>query len=75
MPFVNKRDYFPVVSMTDGIVTSVGWLELGGISVGITSPGGAYFYYAHLSSYAGIKEGDSYISGRCDRIYGRYGIQ
>ena len=75
MPFVNKRDYFPVVSMTDGIVTSVGWLELGGYRVGITSPGGAYFYYAHLSSYAGIKEGDPISCGRCDRIYGRYGIQ
>ena len=63
MPFVNKRDYFPVVSMTDGIVTSVGWLELGGYRVGITSPGGAYFYYAHLSSYAGIKEGDPISAG------------
>ena len=63
MPSVNKRDYFPVVSMTDGIVTSVGWLELGGYRVGITSPGGAYFYYAHLSSYAGIKEGDPISAG------------
>lgn len=63
MPSVNKRDLFPIVSMTDGIVTSVGWLELGGYRVGITAPGGAYFYYAHLSSYAGIKEGDSICAG------------
>ena len=25
--------------------------------------GGAYFYYAHLSSYAGIKEGDPISAG------------
>ena len=30
----------------------VGWLPLGGYRIGIRSPGGGYFYYAHLSSYA-----------------------
>lgn len=53
----NQRGYYPVVSMTDGTITNLGWLELGGYRVGITAPGGAYFYYAHLSSYASVKEG------------------
>ncbi|MGI6069992.1 MAG: M23 family metallopeptidase [Blautia sp.] len=43
--------YYPVVSMTDGVVEQVGWLPLGGYRIGIRSPGGGYFYYAHLSSY------------------------
>lgn len=63
MPSVNQPDLFPVVSMTDGTVTSVGWLELGGYRIGITAPQGAYFYYAHLSSYTGFKEGDSIHAG------------
>lgn len=41
----------PVVSMTDGIVEQVGWLTLGGYRIGIRSPLGGYFYYAHLDSY------------------------
>ena len=54
----NERGYFPVISMTDGIVEKKGWLELGGYRIGIRSPGGAYFYYAHLADYAdGIEEG------------------
>lgn len=47
-----KRGYYPILSMTDGIVEKVGWLPLGGYRIGIRSPGGGYFYYAHLSSYA-----------------------
>ena len=66
MPFVNKRDYFPVVSMTDGIVTSVGWLELGGRRL---------LLLCTLKFLCRNKRRRSYISGRCDRIYGRYGIQ
>ena len=54
----NERGYFPVVSMTDGKVEKLGWLELGGYRVGIRSASGAYYYYAHLDSYAdGLKEG------------------
>ena len=45
-----KSGYYPILSMTDGIVEKVGWLPLGGYR--IRSPGGGYFYYAHLSSYA-----------------------
>ena len=47
----NGRGFFPVVSVSDGVVEHCGWLELGGWRLGIRSPGGAYFYYAHLSGY------------------------
>ncbi len=59
----NTRDYYPVVSMTDGVVRHKGWLEQGGWRLGIVAPNGAYFYYAHLSSYADIEEGDTIHAG------------
>ena len=49
---------YPVVSMTDGVVSARGWLEKGGYRIGITAPSGAYFYYAHLDSYGSYQEGD-----------------
>ena len=52
MASVNERGVYPVVSMTDGTVEAVGWLRLGGWRIGIRSPGGGYFYYAHLAEYA-----------------------
>lgn len=61
----NLRGYFPVVSMTDGTVVNLGWLELGGYRIGIRSEKGAYLYYAHLYSYAdGLKEGDTIKAGQ-----------
>lgn len=63
MPSINEPGRFPVVSMTDGIVESKGWLELGGCRLGIRAPHGAYFYYAHLDSYADIEEGDTINAG------------
>ncbi|NLP35010.1 MAG: M23 family metallopeptidase [Clostridiales bacterium] len=61
----NKRGYFPVISMTDGIVENIGWLEKGGNRVGIRSSSGGYFYYAHLDSYAPeLKQGDEVIAGQ-----------
>ena len=61
----NKRGCLPIVSMTDGTVTKLGWLELGGYRVGVTSPSGSYFYYAHLASYAeGLKEGATVKAGQ-----------
>lgn len=63
MPSVNERGVFPVVSMTDGIVENKGWLELGGYRLGIRSPHGAYFYYAHLDSYGNIQVGDEVKAG------------
>ena len=63
MSSVNKRGVLPVISITDGVVQNKGWLELGGYRIGIRSPHGAYFYYAHLDSYADIEEGDEVKAG------------
>lgn len=61
----NIRGKYPVVSMTDGVVENIGWLELGGYRIGIRSRHGGYFYYAHLYSYAdGISEGDKVKAGK-----------
>lgn len=51
MPPKNVRGKYPILSMTDGVVEKIGWLEKGGYRIGIRSPHGGYFYYAHLSSY------------------------
>lgn len=48
----NERGVYPVVSMTDGVVTNLGWLEKGGYRIGITTDSSTYYYYAHLESYA-----------------------
>ena len=37
---VNQRGIYPVISMTDGVVEQMGWLELGGYRIGIRSSGG-----------------------------------
>ena len=52
MATVNKRGLYPIYSMTDGVVENIGWLRLGGYRIGVRSPSGAYFYYAHLAEYA-----------------------
>lgn len=59
----NERGLYPILSMTDGIVEKKGWLEKGGYRIGIKAPGGAYFYYAHLDSYADIEVGDEVKAG------------
>lgn len=48
----NERGLYPIVSATDGVVEKIGWLPQGGYRIGIRSPHGVYFYYAHLSEYA-----------------------
>lgn len=48
---VKASGYYPVISMTDGIVEKIGWLPLGGYRIGIRAAHGGYFYYAHLSDY------------------------
>ncbi len=63
MASVNKRGIYPVVSMTDGVITNLGWLEKGGYRVGITSESGAYYYYAHLDSYTDLEEGQRVRAG------------
>ncbi|HHT89305.1 MAG TPA: M23 family metallopeptidase [Clostridiales bacterium] len=61
----NIRGYFPIISITDGIVEKMGWLEQGGYRIGIRSKAGAYFYYAHLDTYAPeLKIGDSVTAGQ-----------
>ena len=60
MANVDKRGIYPVLSMTDGVITNLGWLEKGGYRVGITSNSGIYYYYAHLDSYANITEGQNF---------------
>ena len=63
MPSVDRSGYYPVLSMTDGVVENIGWLEKGGWRIGITAPTGAYFYYAHLDSYAELEKGDPVKAG------------
>lgn len=55
----NLPNEIKVLSMTNGTVEKMGWLEQGGYRVGIRGNKGVYFYYAHLSSYAPLlKVGD-----------------
>ena len=64
MASVNERGRYPVISMTDGVVEKIGWLKLGGYRIGIRSPNGGYYYYAHLYDYAkDFKEGDTVKAG------------
>lgn len=48
----NTPGVVPVISATDGTITNLGWLYLGGYRVGITSDNGIYYYYAHFDSCA-----------------------
>lgn len=58
------RGYYPVTSMSDGVVEKLGWLEKGGYRVGVRAPHGAYLYYAHLYGFSpAIKEGDKLRAG------------
>ena len=59
----NKRGLYPIVSMTDGKVVNKGWLPKGGWRIGIQSEHGAYFYYAHLDSYADLEVGQKVDAG------------
>lgn len=60
----NVRGLYPVVSVSDGTVTNIGWLEKGGYRIGITSDSGTYYYYAHLDSYANLEKGDMVKAGQ-----------
>lgn len=63
MPAENISGYYPIISMTDGKVVNKGWLEKGGYRLGIQTDSGAYFYYAHLDSYADLAIGDEVKAG------------
>lgn len=59
-----KPGDYDVVSATDGVVESLGWLELGGYRIGIRSSRGFYYYYAHLEKYQkGLKKGSRVKAG------------
>lgn len=74
-------DYYPVISITEGVIEKIGWLPLGGWRIGVRSPGGGYFYYAHLSSYGkDYQEGDQVNAGEVlgflgDTGYGSEGTE
>ena len=60
----NISGYYPVISVTDGVVENMGWLEKGGYRVGIRSNSSGYFYYAHLYRYEKEwSEGDEVRAG------------
>ncbi len=67
---VTEPGYYPVVSATDGVVERTGWLPLGGYRMGIRSPHGGYFYYAHLSEY---DHSSRRRTGSCRRYLGYMG--
>jgi len=52
MAEVQTRGIYPVISISDGVVEKIGWLEQGGWRIGIRTASGAYLYYAHLFNYA-----------------------
>lgn len=59
-----ERGFYPVVSISDGVIEKVGWLEKGGWRIGVRSPSGLYLYYAHLYQYSkDWKEGDLVKAG------------
>jgi peptidoglycan LD-endopeptidase LytH len=47
----------PVLSATEGIVTSMGVNELGGQVVWVMGPDGQFHYYAHLDRFADVARG------------------
>lgn len=77
----NIPGYYPIISITDGVVEKIGWLEQGGNRIGIRSESGGYFYYAHLDTYApDLKKGDTVIAGQLlgfmgDSGYGKKGTK
>ena len=65
MADIQKNGYYPVLSLSDGVVENIGWLEKGGWRIGIRSTHDVYFYYAHLDSYAeDFQKGDVIQAGQ-----------
>lgn len=74
MPEKNIRGYYHIVSITDGTIEKIGWLEKGGYRIGIRGNSGAYFYYAHLYSYAkGLNVGSVVKAGQLLGLMGDSG--
>lgn len=71
---LDQPGHDPVASITDGTIEQVGWLPLGGYRIGIRSPRGGYFYYAHLDSYEEeFQEGDTVLAGQILGFMGNTG--
>lgn len=65
MAGIQQRGYYPIISTSDGVVEKIGWLPKGGYRIGIRSPNGVYYYYAHLAEYEeGITEGTEVTAGQ-----------
>lgn len=65
---------YPVASITRGKVEQIGWLPLGGYRIGVRSPSGGYFYYAHLDSYGEeFRVGDEVRAGQLLGFMGNTG--
>ena len=61
----NHAGGIPILSMTEGTIEKMGWLELGGFRIGIRSSLGIYYYYAHLDSYSPLlKTGEKVKPGQ-----------
>lgn len=80
MAGINSPGLYPIISMTDGIVSNKGWLDKGGYRLGITSENGIYYYYAHLDSYGEFEIGDMVKAGNIigymgDTGYGEEGTR
>jgi murein DD-endopeptidase MepM/ murein hydrolase activator NlpD len=78
MAGINEPDLYPIVSMTEGYIEKIGWLEKGGWRIGIRSDSGTYFYYAHLSAYAdGMEQGKRVMAGELLGYMGNtgYGVE
>lgn len=70
----NVSGEIPIVSATDGVITNLGWLYLGGYRVGILTEDNIYYYYAHLHSYAaGLEVGDVIKAGQLLGFMGNTG--
>jgi murein DD-endopeptidase MepM/ murein hydrolase activator NlpD len=55
----------PILSVCEGVIEQVGWLELGGYRIGIRGKDNVYYYYAHMSRYDGKPEiGDKVKKGQ-----------
>ncbi len=74
MPPENLPGHYQVLSMTDGVIEKAGWLPLGGYRIGIRSPSGGYFYYAHLDSFSrDFQIGESVSAGTVIGLMGDTG--
>ena len=71
----NERGLYPIVSISDGTVTSLGWLELGGWRVGHHFPTGRLLLLCPFGILWRYSKG-RYSESRTDPgIYGRFRIR